>query len=334
MRAWLRWTVTLSTSTRSAAHVVRREEHDATLAAVVRSTLGDIPWSRARALCATGRVLVDGCIATDAASRVLEGQTVEIHPDARKLKAGALPDDAIVYVDRDVVVVRKPAGVMTVPFEPGEKDTLVDLARTALRRRESKNGKKARFDPELGVVQRLDKDTTGLVVFTRTLAAKRDLAQQFRVHSIDRHYFAIVHGEARDATYETQLIQNRGDGLRGSYGVFRKPKGPPPKDAQRAVTHVETLERLRGATLVRCRLETGRQHQIRIHMAEAGTPLVGEPVYIRDYQGPLIPAPRPMLHAAFLGLDLPGGEPLELEDPPPDDFVDVYESLRVRPPRR
>ena len=88
-------------------------------------------------------------------------------------------------------------------------------------------------------------------------------------------------------------------------------------------------ERLRGATLVVCELETGRQHQIRIHLAEAGHPLVGETVYIRDYKGPLLPAPRPMLHAAVLGFLHPRGDrPMRFEDPLPADFVEVLERLR------
>src|SRR5213078_2897685 len=94
---------------------------------------------------------------------------------------------------------------------------------------------------------------------------------------------------------ETDLILDRGDGLRGSYGHFRRPKGPPPGDARSAVTDVIPVEPLQGATLVECRLQTGRQHQIRIHLAELGHPLVGERVYIRDYEGVKIDSPRPML---------------------------------------
>jgi 23S rRNA pseudouridine1911/1915/1917 synthase len=178
-------------------------------------------------------------------------------------------------------------------------------------------------------VSRLDKDTTGLVVFARTLAAKRALARQLRAHTVTRRYLAIVHGEARDGRHETLLVPNRGDGLRGSWGRFRRARGDPPREARRAVTHVRVVERLRGATLVECRLETGRQHQIRIHLAEAGHPLVGERVYIRDYRGERIDAPRPMLHAETLGFTHPSTkERVELSRPPPPDFDAVLRRLR------
>jgi 23S rRNA pseudouridine1911/1915/1917 synthase len=95
------------------------------------------------------------------------------------------------------------------------------------------------------------------------------------------------------------------------------------------VTYVRVKQRLPGATLVTCELETGRQHQIRIHLAEAGHPLVGETVYIRDYRGAVLPAPRPMLHATVLGFRHPRGDrPMSFEDPPPPDFAQVLERLK------
>jgi 23S rRNA pseudouridine1911/1915/1917 synthase len=182
------------------------------------------------------------------------------------------------------------------------------------------------------VVQRIDKDTTGLLVFARTLAAKRNLQQQLRVHSIERRYLALVHGVLGEpATIDTRLVRDRGDGLRGSFGHFRKPRGPLPADAQRALTHVAPLEPLAGATLIECRLHTGRQHQIRIHASELGHPLVGERVYIRDYSGPRNDAPRPMLHAAVLGFDHPGhGRTVRFEQEPTEDFAMLLARLRAQ----
>jgi 23S rRNA pseudouridine1911/1915/1917 synthase len=304
---------------------VRVEAAGKTVVSVVREALG-VPWKRAESLCTTGRVEVDGVTELKPARRLGAGARVAVDPTGPRLRGGVLARDAIVHVDRDLVVVRKPPGVLSVPYESGDKDTLVDRTRAALRRL-GPVGK--RYDPQLGVVQRLDKDTSGLLVFTRTLAAKRELAQQLRKHDIERLYVAIVHGDARRATHDTLLIRDRGDGLRGSHGVFRRPRGPAPRDAQRAVTHVEVVERLVGATLVRCRLETGRQHQIRIHLSEAGNPLVGEHVYIREHKGERIPAPRPMLHATRLGFAHPrSGERLVFDDPPPPDFAEVLARLR------
>lgn len=309
--------------------VVEEREHDATISSVVRRAMNGVPWSKARELCASGRVYVNGVVANDASARVTEGAVVLIRPTAQKARGGTLEKSAIVYADREFVIVNKPAGVLTLPYEDGDKDTLVDLTRAMLRRME--RGKRNAYDPELGVVHRLDKDTTGVMMFTRSLAAKRHMAQQFREHSIERRYFALVYGRARDATYDTSFIRDRGDGLRGSWGVFRRPNGPIPEDAQRAVTHVRVVEELEGASLVECRLETGRQHQIRIHLAEAGTMLIGEPVYRREFYGKPIDAPRVMLHAASLGFVHPKTEEdVYFKEDPPEDFLEVYERIRYQ----
>ena len=120
--------------------------------------------------------------------------------------------------------------------------------------------------------------------------------------------------------------------MRGSYGHFRRSKGDAPIEAKRSVTHIRPIAALAGATLVECRLETGRQHQIRIHLSELGHPLVGERVYIRDYAGPKIEAMRPMLHARTLGFVHPRtAERVLFHREPPADFQATIESLRPRP---
>jgi 23S rRNA pseudouridine1911/1915/1917 synthase len=229
-----------------------------------------------------------------------------------------------VFFDRDLVVVDKPAGMLAVADEPGNKDTLAEYTRTLLRRMGGRGS-----DAGLGVVHRLDKDTSGLMVFTRTADAKRVLAAQFRAHDIDRVYHAIAHGAVAETDVESHLVMDRGDGLRGSHGHFRRARGGAPADAKRSVTHVRPIAALAGATLIECRLETGRQHQIRIHLAELGHPLVGERVYIRDYAGPRIEAPRTMLHARTLGFTHPrSGERISFEREAPEDFRAMVESLR------
>jgi 23S rRNA pseudouridine1911/1915/1917 synthase len=250
----------------------------------------------------------------------------------RSAAARSLP----VHLDADVVVVRKPPGILTVPFDRGDRDTLLALARIAVRRQEAREtgeGRRAALNPTLRAVQRLDRDTSGLVVFARSVAAQRDLQRQLAERTVTRRYEALVHGAARDATFDTWLVRDRGDGLRGSWGVGPAGGrgGAPPADARRAVTLVRVIERLRGATHVACELETGRQHQIRIHLAEAGHPLLGEAVYIRDFSGPRIAAPRPMLHAATLGFRHPrDGRPVLCEEPPPEDFAELLARLRHR----
>ncbi len=291
-----------------------------TLAAFLRSQLPGTPWSKARALCERGKVSVDGERQLDPSVRLRAGSEVMLTVDAPRLGRGGLEAGRLLHVDDEIVVVDKPAGVLSVPFATGDRDTLIDKVLTAL-------GGRGRGG-ELGAVHRLDKDTSGVMLFTRTLEAKRRMQEQFRAHTIERGYLGLAHGAVADTTYDTWLIEDRGDGLRGSFGVFRRPRGPRPAEARRAVTHVRSLEALRGATLVECRLETGRQHQIRIHLSEAGHPLVGEPVYIRDYEGEKIGAPRPMLHARSLGFVHPrSGEPVRFEVEPPADFAAVLRRL-------
>jgi 23S rRNA pseudouridine1911/1915/1917 synthase len=296
-----------------------------TLAAVVRIAFDSLPWSKAREMVLRGKVSVDGKPADDPAVRVAEGQTVEIDPEGLRRRRGVLPATAIVHLDADVVVVNKPPGILSVPYAAGDKDTLLDVTFAALKR------KRPPQRVPLGVVQRLDKDTSGLMVFARNLTAKKNLQQQLREHSMTRRYVAVVHGAARDARFQSTFIQNRGDGLRGSWGVFRRPKADsPPKDAKHAVTHTQVIRQLAGATLLTCRLETGRQHQIRIHLSESGHPLVGERVYIRDYADRQLEAPRIMLHAETIGFDHPRtGDRLELTHAPPDDFQQTLQQLEL-----
>jgi 23S rRNA pseudouridine1911/1915/1917 synthase len=290
---------------------------------VVRALLS-VPWSEARRLIETGKIRVAGELRTDPSRSVRGGEQLSLHlraPRPRIARVQALEEDLVVYADPSLVVVRKPAGVSSVPYgdeSPGEEELTLDaLVREVLARRDRIRGR-----APLGVVQRLDKATSGLLVFARTFAAKKHLAQQLRLHTMRRRYLAIAHGSVQGGTARSYLVADRGDRLRGSASGGRR-------EGQLAVTHIEVIERLREATLIGCRLETGRTHQIRIHLAEAGHPLVGESVYVRDFRGTPIPAPRLMLHAAELGFEHPeGGRPLLFTAPPPADFEQTLARLR------
>jgi len=295
---------------------------DPTLAAVVRAQTG-VAWSRARSLCTDGRVTVNGTRCLEPASRVAPGAVVVVDQHGPKLRAGALDESAIVFFDREVVVADKPAGMLSVADEADNKDTLADHARTLLRRIDKRG-----IDAKLGVVHRLDKDTSGLLVFARTAAAKRALAAQFFDHTVERIYHAIAHGVVNATSVDTWLLPDRGDGLRGSHGNYMRSDAEPPPEARRSVTHIRPIASLDGATLVECRLETGRQHQIRIHLYELGHPLVGEQVYIRGYAGNIIESPRPMLHARTLGFAHPRtGRHVGFQSEWPDDFQAMVEAL-------
>jgi 23S rRNA pseudouridine1911/1915/1917 synthase len=243
--------------------------------------------------------------------------------------------DAIVvrHIDPHVVVVEKPSGLNTVRH-PTERDwtearkalspTLEDLVWKKLAREEGRAGQPL---PRLRIVHRLDKETSGLVVFGRTVTAERGLGKQFHAHSVHRRYLAIVPGKIRSQRIASSLVRDRGDGRRGSSDVAGQGK--------EAVTHVEVVERLAGYTLVSCRLETGRTHQIRIHLAEAGHPVCGEKVYNRLRNGEIVvdksDAPRLALHAVELGFTHPtSGANLQWAMPLPADLKAFLTSLRRR----
>ena len=318
--------------------IVDDDEDGATLAAVVRGLMDELPWSKSRELVRSGKVRVEGELHFDPAARLRAGTLVEVDPAARRRRAPSLAADRLVHVDAHVVVVRQPAGLLSVPWdEHDQRDTLIERTRLALRERDGAPRRAGERD-RLGIVQRLDKDTTGLLVFARSRRAREGLEAQFRAHRVERRYLALVRGRAEAAVYDTHLVADRGDWLRGSWRGAR-----PPKAARRAITKVRVEAELAGdehgeATLISCRLETGRQHQIRIHLAEAGHPLLGETVYghSRRRGQPRNPsgdtagdAPRPMLHAASLAFRHPiHDRPLRFEDPPPDDFRALLERLR------
>lgn len=349
------------TAPSAATGVVAPELDGAPVDAVVRSVFG-LSWGRARDLVQRGKITVDGRVVSSATARVRAGATVGIDLAARDPRAAKeeLAPEAIVHVDAHIVVVDKPSGISTVPFDPegmgasiahrarpGEEVTLDQRVRAALARRERARGRGGP-PPDIGVVHRLDKETSGLIVFTRSWAAKKALTQAFRQHKVNRRYLALVHGAPKTETILSHFVEDRGDGLRGSVERRRgRNRAVGSEKTQRAVTHVEVLEQFgappsreepasttgsgagQPCALVACRLETGRTHQIRIHLAEAGHPLLGERVYVRGYDRPLVPAPRVMLHAAELGFEHPAtGRPMQWTSELPADMAEMLAFLR------
>lgn len=261
----------------------------ATVAAVVRDASGE-PWSVVKRWVAGGKVFLDGAVITALDHRVRGGEAVAVRLAAPRPR-DPRREGTLVYDDAHVVVIDKPSGISSVPYDERELGTAMDLIRGAWRRM----GRRATETP-LHVVHRIDKATSGLLMFAKSKRAEIGLAAQLRDHSCARTYLCVAHGVVRDRTIESQLVADRGDGLRGSTRH--------PGQGKRAVTHVRALEPLRGATLCEVQLETGKTHQIRIHLAEAGHPLVGEEVYIKDFLergGTALSAPRLLLHAATLG---------------------------------
>jgi len=299
------------------AWTVTAPDDGARLAGFLRRHAGGQPWTQLKRWIASGKVFVDGVVETSAGRVLPAGARVELRSAAPRPRDPAR-EVRIVHEDAHVVVIDKPAGVSSVPWEKREAGTAMDLIRDAWRRM----GRPATTTP-LHVVHRIDKATSGLLVYAKTKAAELALARQFREHTVERSYRCVVHGRCRSMRIDTRLVRDRGDGLRGS--------ARHPGQGKRAISHVEALEPLAGATLCAVRLETGKTHQIRIHLAEQGHPLVGEAVYIRDHRGPTIAAPRLLLHAATLGFVHPTtGETLRFESPLPGDFTAVVDRLRAQ----
>ncbi len=316
--------------------VVSRAEGGQAVAEVVRLRL-DLPRPAARRLVRDGRVTVQGTAWTDPARPVAPGQKVEVrHEDGPRAQvagpavAGKPGGPTMVYMDDDIVVVDKPPGLTTMRHaeeaaEFGERarylpSTMADLLGPRLGR-----GPDGRVRRPLAV-HRLDKETSGLVVFALNPEAASRLGQQFRDHTIERKYLALVRGQAQDGRIESRLVRDRGDGRRGSR--------PGLKEGRQAVTHVRVVERLGDFGLVECRLETGRTHQVRIHLGESGTPLCGERLYDRPVHGAARPdtsgAGRVMLHAETLGFDHPRtGKRMTFHSPPPQDMADLLATLRL-----
>ena len=264
-----------------------------------------------------GRVDVEGSVC-DEPGRDVPGTAAIAFHSGRPARYRVRARVAALLEDDDFVVVDKPAGLLTVPTAERETDTLLARVLDYLHHR-------YRRRPFAGVVHRLDKETSGVVVFARNRQALRYFQDLFRRHAIEREYLAIVEGRPpASGTFDANLVRDRGDRRRG---ITRGQE-----EGRRAVTRYRAVERLGKATLVSVELETGRTHQIRVHFAAAGYPVVGDRVYRpRDAPFPPLEAPRQMLHARVLGFAIPrDGSLVRAESPIPDDFAKVLETLRAK----
>jgi 23S rRNA pseudouridine1911/1915/1917 synthase len=276
---------------------------------------------------AEGRVTVAG-VARTAAARMREGERVVVDPPP-PAPTEARPESGIrfevVYVDDDLVVVDKPPGLVVHPSRGHPGGTLVNglLALGLFSREDS-----ATYRP--GIVHRLDKGTSGVMVVARTPHARDALGEQFRAHTVERSYEAIVVGKAARCTFDTLHGRHPRERLRFTTRV---------RAGRRAVTHVTVIAHLRGATHIECTLETGRTHQIRVHLAESGTPVLGDPVYGKLPRDERVRAAgehlgHQALHARVLGFLHPRtGGPVRFEAPAPADFREAIAALRRANPR-
>ncbi|HEX6244388.1 MAG TPA: RluA family pseudouridine synthase [Polyangiales bacterium] len=255
--------------------------------------------------------------------KALVGQSVHVVPGPPPVSEAlpeAIPLD-ILFEDEHLIVLHKPAGLVVHPAAGHASGTLVNAL---LHHTEVEQGDGPRRP---GVVHRLDKDTSGVMVVTRTEQAREGLTAQFASHTIERVYEAICVGQPpAQITYDTLIGRHPTDRKRFSSKV---------RQGKRAVTHVTRVAQLHGAALVQCRLETGRTHQIRVHLADHGFPLLGDPVYgrapadarLREAGKQLA---RQALHARVLGFVHPVTQaPLRFDLSPPADFRRALAQLAV-----
>ena len=272
--------------------------------------------SRLKRAVIEGQVTVSGAVVDDPGALVMEKAAVVFDPN-RKIRRKVDTSLTILYQDDDSVAVVKPAGLLTHPTEAKEKDTLLSRVSTWAARA----GKGRAY---VGIVHRLDKETSGALVFARTRKGLVSLQAQLRAHTVDRRYVALVEGnlEGDKGTFDWPIFEE---------GERRKRVAREGETGIKAITDWKVLERLGIATLVEARLRTGRTHQIRIHFSHAGHTLVGDQVY-RDPKKPAFPIPfkRQALHAGHLGWEKPDGGKASVSTPPPRDFEELLCALRKR----
>jgi len=279
---------------------------------------------RARDLLAAGGVTLNGKRVKIASRPIRAGDRVEIFPLAEERRSGA-PEGMlpfrVVHEDPAVIVVDKAPGILVQPTSQGDRGTLLDLLARHLKKR---NPDKS---PYLGLLHRIDRETSGLLLFSRRGSANRILAEQFRTHTIAREYLALVRGTPAAAT---GTISDR---LSRSAAGLRRGASDAAGGGKAAVTHYATIERFARAALLSLTLETGRTHQIRIHLSHRGHPVVGDKVYGSTHRFPRDPLldgfPRQALHASRLGFTHPlTGAWLHFHAPLPEDFDRLLRALR------
>lgn len=282
---------------------------------------------RLKALIRSGAVETQGKPVRDPATKVRGGESLRVavpEPTAAHNEPQDIPLK-IMFEDEHLLVVDKPAGLVVHPAAGNLDGTLVNALLHHCRGSLSGIGGVARP----GIVHRIDKDTSGLLVVAKTDVAHEGLAKQFAAHSIDRRYLAVVSGVPKLSGGVVDAPLARSSTNRKKIAVVEGSRG------KRAVTHWKRLQVLDDAALVECRLETGRTHQVRVHMASIGHPLVGDPVYGRSGKahGKLLKElgfHRQALHAAELGFTHPVTKHgLSFTSPMPPDMQELMAKLGV-----
>ena len=275
---------------------VAADEGGLRLDQVLPKHIAGLSRRRARAVIDEGGVFVDRTRVKIAGRLVRQGQVIEVNVGAAVDRTEPPLEPQIVFTDAHVIIVDKPAGLVTAPTPESDRGDLLDQLQTKF--------------GEVYLVHRIDLPTSGLLVFARTRDANKRLGDAFKAHDVDREYRAVVIGDVAEQTIDR------------------------PVDGKRAVTRISVIEALAGATLVSARLETGRTHQIRIHLAGLGHPVAGDHQHGGESSRTFVPrAPRLALHAAVLGFKHPAtGEVIRFESAIPPDLAPWISRLRKSTP--
>ena len=286
--------------------------------AVISSELEDISRSYVQKLLEGGSVKVNGNVETSKKVKVKKGDMIEVdlpEPEVLKVEAEDIPIE-IVYEDDDMMIVNKPIGMVVHPAPGNYSGTLVNALMHYSDHLSSINGV-----VRPGIVHRIDKDTSGLLMIAKTNQAHNHLSAQLKEHTIKRKYIAIVHGKINEDTGTIKAPIGRSAKDRLKMSVVQK-------NGKDATTHFEVIERFNNYTYLECQLETGRTHQIRVHLNYIAHPLVGDQVY--GVKKPKIKNNGQLLHAKTLGFIHPKtGEYMEFDSEVPELFEIMLKKIRA-----
>ena len=301
---------------------INEEMNGTRLDLVLSVALEEFSRSFIQKLFDNGRITVDGEVCREKKQKAVTGSVVTIdvpEPEKLEVEAENIPLE-IIYEDDDVLVVNKPAGMVVHPAPGNYSGTLVN----ALMYHCGDNLSSINGVIRPGIVHRIDKDTSGLLMVAKNDKAHSSLSQQLADHSLTRRYRAIVFSNIKEdeGTVDKPIGRDPSNRLRNAVTEL---------NSKNAVTHYKVLERFGRFTLIEAQLETGRTHQIRVHMAYLKHPLLGDELYgpVKSKEGSKLGAKRQMLHAGILGFVHPStGEYMEFESSLPDDFESVLKKLR------